>query len=135
VARHRPFTPAQQRQNAAFLAALRRTGNVRLACRTLGVPRATYTRRRKTCAAFATEWDMVLTAAHAAFQLAGGERMPESPGTVTRNCPHSRDNPPSNLRTQVTGWSGAREVKVAWHPGRALFGGWRIDDWKKRRRA
>jgi hypothetical protein len=76
---HRSFTPAQQRQNAAFLAALRRTGNVRLACRELGVHRSTYTKRRGKCPAFATEWDMVLAAAHAAFQLAGGERMPEAP--------------------------------------------------------
>ena len=79
---HRPFTPRQQRENARFLAALRRTGNVRLTCRELGVHRACYTRRRARCAAFATEWDMVLAAAHAAFQLAGGERLPEiRPGT------------------------------------------------------
>ena len=73
---HRPFTPRQQRQNEAFLAALRRTGNVRLACRELGVNRSTYTKRRARCAAFATNWDMTLAAAHAAFQLAGGERLP-----------------------------------------------------------
>src|SRR5207253_10150383 len=75
---HRPFTPDQQRQNARFLAALRQTGNVRLACRELGVHRGTYTKRRRASAAFASEWDMVLAAAHAAFQLAGGERMPEA---------------------------------------------------------
>ena len=66
--KHRPFTPAQRRQNDAFLAALRRTGNVRLACRELGVHPGTYTKRRGKCAAFATEWDMVLAAAHAAFE-------------------------------------------------------------------
>jgi hypothetical protein len=75
---HRPFTPRQQRENARFLAALRRTGNVRLACRELGVHRGTYTKRRAKCAAFATQWDLTLTAAHAAFRLAGGERMPEA---------------------------------------------------------
>jgi hypothetical protein len=75
---HRPFTPAQQRQNATFLAALRRSGNVRLTCRELGVNRSTWTKRRAKCAAFATEWDMVLAAAHAAFKLAGGARMPEA---------------------------------------------------------
>ena len=73
---HRPFTPRQQRENARFLAALRRTGNVRLACRELHIHRATYTKRRARCAAFTTLWDMALAAAHAAFQLAGGERMP-----------------------------------------------------------
>ena len=74
---HRPFTPRQQRQNARFLAALRRTGNVRLACRELGVHRACYTKRRAKCAAFATQWDMTLAAAHAAFHLAGGARLPD----------------------------------------------------------
>ena len=73
---HRPFTPRQQRENVRFLAALRRTGNVRLACRELGVHRSTYTKRRARCAAFATEWDMVLAAVHAAFHLAGGPRLP-----------------------------------------------------------
>jgi len=73
---YRPFTPRQQRENTRFLAALRRTGNVRLACRELRVNRSTYTKRRAKCAAFATLWDMTLAAAHAAFQLAGGERMP-----------------------------------------------------------
>ncbi len=74
---HRPFTPAQQRRNAAFLAALGRTGNVRLACRELGVHRGTYTKRRDKCPAFAAAWDSALAAAHAAFRLAGGERLPE----------------------------------------------------------
>jgi hypothetical protein len=76
--KHRPFTPRQQRENTRFLAALRRTGNVRLACRELRVNRSTYTKRRAKCAAFATGWDMVLAAAHAAFHLAGGTRMPEA---------------------------------------------------------
>lgn len=82
---HRPFTLRQQRENERFLDALRRTGNVRLACRELGLNRSTYTRRRGKCAAFATRWDMTLAAAHAALHLAGGDRMPEAkrlPGTV-----------------------------------------------------
>jgi hypothetical protein len=87
---YRPFTPRQQRENARFLAALRRTGNVRLACRELGVHRATYTKRRAKCAAFATNWDMALAAAHAAFRLAGGERMPEP------------QNPPLHLQGRGT---------------------------------
>lgn len=82
---HRPFTPRQQRENAAFLAALRRTGNARLAARELGVHRATYTKRRAKCAAFATQWDMALAAAHAAFTLSGGARAPESRFLPTRS--------------------------------------------------
>lgn len=89
IPKHRPFTPEQQRQNARFLEALRRTGNVRLACRELGVHRATYTKRRDKCAVFATQWDMVLAAAHAAFQLAGGERLP----AATSPLPDFREGP------------------------------------------
>lgn len=85
---HRPFTPRQQRENARFLAALRRTGNVRLTCRDLGLHRACYTKRRARCAAFAAAWDAALAEAHAAFAAAGGERLPEQ-GTVTRHCPLS----------------------------------------------
>ncbi len=114
--KHRPFTRRQQRQNARFLAALRRTGNVRLACRELGVHRACYTKRRAKCAAFATNWDIALAAAHAAFHLAGGARLPEQ-GTVTRDCPHSslrtrggepvivrRSNGRLQLRLAPPGW-------------------------------
>ena len=103
---HRPFTPRQQRENARFLAALRRTGNVRLACRELRVNRSTYTKRRTKCAAFATQWDMTLAAAHAAFHLAGGMRMPDGQGTVTRDCPHS------SLRTKEPVLSEAEGLRT-----------------------
>ena len=73
----RPLTHAQRLQNAAFLAALRRTGNARLAARELGLNRSTFTKRRAKHAAFAAEWDATLAAAHAAFTLAGGVRAPE----------------------------------------------------------
>ncbi|MCW3847510.1 hypothetical protein OF829_09665 [Sphingomonas sp. LB-2] len=73
----RPLTHPQRLQNAAFLEALRRTGNARLAARELGVHRATFTKRRARHAAFAAEWDATLAAAHAAFALAGGTRQPE----------------------------------------------------------
>lgn len=95
--KHRPFTPAQQRQNAAFLAALRRTGNVRLTCRELGVNRSTWTKRRGKCAAFATRWDMVLAAAHAAFQRVGGERLPEA---KTRPVAKRREGVVAGFRTE-----------------------------------
>lgn len=64
----RPFTRAQALQNAAFLAALRRTGNVRLAARELGRHRATFTRRRAKHPAFAAAWDAALAIAHARLQ-------------------------------------------------------------------
>lgn len=65
----RPFTRAQALQNRAFLAAVRRTGNVRLAARELGVHRSTFTKRRGKDAAFATA-NGRLSAAAAGFSHA-----------------------------------------------------------------
>ena len=70
----RPFTRRQALENARFLDALRQTGNARLAARSLGVHRATYTRRRAKSPAFAAQWQAALTAAHAAFKRGGGAR-------------------------------------------------------------
>ncbi|HEY6815984.1 MAG TPA: hypothetical protein VI168_10630 [Croceibacterium sp.] len=61
----RRFNRRQALENQAFLAALRRTGNARLAARELGVHRATYTKRRTAHPAFAAEWDAALALAHA----------------------------------------------------------------------
>ena len=76
----RPFTRRQALQNAAFLDALRQTGNPRLAATLLGVHRSTYTKRRAKSAAFAQAWDAALAAAHAAFHEGGGPRPPETEG-------------------------------------------------------
>jgi len=80
----RPFTRRQTLQNAAFLEALRRTGNPRLAARLLGVHRSTYTKRRARSAAFAHAWDAALAAGHAAFHQAGGPSAPEAKGGLVR---------------------------------------------------
>ena len=96
----RPFNRRQALENARFVAALRRTGNPRLAADLLGVHRSTYTKRRAKCAIFAQAWDAAIAFAHAAFHEAGGQA---PPGTVTRNCPHTvtRNCPHSPpLRTQ-----------------------------------
>lgn len=61
----RPFNRRQAKENAAFLAALRRTGNAREAARSLGFHRSTMTKRRARDAAFAAEWDAALAIAHA----------------------------------------------------------------------
>ena len=58
----RPFTRAQLAQNARFVEALRETGNARLAARSLGTHRSTYTKRRARCAGFVTRWDAALDA-------------------------------------------------------------------------
>jgi hypothetical protein len=73
----RPLTHPQRLQNAAFLTALRQTGNARLAARELGLNRSTFTKRRAKHAACAADWDATRAAAHAAFTLSGGERPPE----------------------------------------------------------
>ena len=61
----RPFNRRQAHENDAFLAALRCTGNVREAARTLGLHRSTLIKRRNRDAAFAAEWHAALALAHA----------------------------------------------------------------------
>ena len=61
----RPFNRRQAKENAAFIAALRRAGNAREAARSLGFHRSTMTKRRARDAAFAAEWDAALAVAHA----------------------------------------------------------------------
>lgn len=61
----RPLTRAQAAQNHAFLRELGRHGNVREACRTLGIHRATLTKRRAKHPAFAAAWEAALAAAQA----------------------------------------------------------------------
>ncbi|TXC71445.1 hypothetical protein FSB78_11205 [Sphingomonas ginsenosidivorax] len=61
----RPLTPKQATQNAAFLAALRRTGNVRAAAETLGLNRSMLIKRRGKHPAFAADWDAALVFADA----------------------------------------------------------------------
>lgn len=95
----RPFTRAQALQNRLFLEALRRTGNARLAARELGVHRATYTKRRARCAAFAQDWDAALAAAHAAFHLSGGTR-PPAPASPLPDFGEGPGVGPSSLRTK-----------------------------------
>ena len=63
------FTRRQAAQNAAFLAALRRTGNVREAACTLGYNRSTFTKRRAAHPAFAAKWNAALVMANAALNL------------------------------------------------------------------
>ncbi|MEG3088186.1 hypothetical protein [Sphingomonas sp. PB4P5] len=76
----RPFNRAQALQNAAFLAELRRTGNVRDAARTLGVHRATFTKRRAKHPPFAADWDAALVIASAIL------KSPSRVRTSGRSC-------------------------------------------------
>jgi hypothetical protein len=56
----RPLTPAQTRENEAFLAELCRTGNVREAARRVGAHRAKFTKRRSKHLEFAALWEAAL---------------------------------------------------------------------------
>ena len=76
----RRFNRRQALQNRAFLAALARTGNVRLAARELGVHRSTFTKRRACSAAFAAEWDGALAAAQACLGRPQPRRRRTGPG-------------------------------------------------------
>jgi hypothetical protein len=74
----RPLTRAQALENAAFLRALRRTGNVREAARACGVGYGTIQHRRRAHPSFAQRWDVALAFAHARLRAAGGRRGPSA---------------------------------------------------------
>lgn len=61
----RPLTRNQTLENTAFLRVLRRTGNVRLAARTVGVTHTTLQHRRKHHPAFAARWATAVAVAEA----------------------------------------------------------------------
>src|SRR3954467_2456678 len=66
----RPLTGAQALENRAFLKILRRTGNVRLACRELGLNYGTMQHRRRAHPAFALRWDAALVFAQSRIKSA-----------------------------------------------------------------
>jgi len=70
----RVLTRAQAFQNRAFLKALRRTGNVRLACRELGLKYGSMQHRRRNHPAFALRWDAALAFAQSRLNGSGKER-------------------------------------------------------------
>src|SRR5436190_23275193 len=74
----RPLTRAQALQNRAFLQALRRTNNVRLAAREVGAKYGTMQHRRRQRPAFALRWDAALAFAQARLRKSGrlGPRRP-----------------------------------------------------------
>jgi hypothetical protein len=73
----------QQLENQAFLRALARTGNTRLAARELGVHRSTFAKRRAKHPGFAAEWDAALAVAHARLRGKGAPARGAEP-RVTR---------------------------------------------------
>ena len=63
----RKLTRAAALENRAFLSLLRRTGNVRLACRELGLKYGTMQHRRRQHPGFAARWDAALVFFEASF--------------------------------------------------------------------
>ena len=106
----RPFTRRQAAENSGFLEMLRRTGNARLAARSIGRAIGTMQHRRTSHAELAQAWDSAAAAAHAAFHLAGGRRGPEAAGGAKA----ALDPPPKRaLRT-----AGGEPVVVRTRSGR-----------------
>ncbi|MBN8814197.1 MAG: hypothetical protein J0J06_01970 [Sphingomonas sp.] len=67
----KPFNRAQTLQNTAFLRELRRTGNVRLSARAVGLKYSTIQHRRRAHPAFALRWDAALVFAQARLAKQG----------------------------------------------------------------
>lgn len=79
----RPLTRDQQLQNRAFLAALRETGNIRLAARRVGRAVSTMHTRRGAHPAFAQGWAAAVAYADARFNASGGLRRPAGEAATT----------------------------------------------------
>jgi hypothetical protein len=108
----RPLTRAQAAQNRAFLKALRRTGNVRLAAREVGAKYGTMQHRRKQHPAFAVRWDAALVFAQARFNRIGRKGPQGGVGThalTLRGCAA----PPLSLKGR-----GASISNLWWGAGR-----------------
>jgi len=82
----RPLSRHQHLENAAFLKALRRTGNIRLAARELGLSPATLHGRRASHPAFAQVWDATIAMAHADFEANGGRAGPVAPKPAPKDA-------------------------------------------------
>jgi hypothetical protein len=74
----RPFTRTQALENQAFLKALERVGNIRLAARQTGLKYGTVQHRRRHHPAFAAECDAALALAHSHLLDQGGQQPPSA---------------------------------------------------------
>jgi hypothetical protein len=81
------LTREQALDNRAFLKALRRMGNVRLACREAGLKYGTMQHRRKQHPALAVRWDAALVFAQARFDGVGLKGPKAGRQTLTQPSP------------------------------------------------
>src|SRR5258708_27749737 len=98
--RARPLTRVQALENRAFLKLLRKTGNVRLACRELGLKYGTMQDRRRKHPAFAVQWDAALVFAAARLEAVGVR----GPAASRPNCSPLR---PLTYQTDKKGRHGS----------------------------
>ena len=95
----KPFTRTQTLENRAFLTVLRRTGNVRLACREVGLKYGTMQHRRRKHPGFAARWDAALVFAQAGLEARAARE--GRPGSKSRDvsrvalCAHAGRPTPS----------------------------------------
>ena len=90
------LTRAQALQNRAFLKVLRKTGNVRLACREAGLKYATMQNRRAKHPGFALRWDAALAFAWARLNSVGKR----GPSTASGPPPLESQGRRAGFRTQ-----------------------------------
>jgi hypothetical protein len=106
----RPLTRTQALENRAFLKVLQRTGNVRLACREVGVKYGTMQDRRKKHPGFALKWEAALVGAAARFAKGLGPRFrgdDEGPSTIGS----SADGPPPSAGIPPV-WADRRSLEA-----------------------
>ena len=102
----KPLTRTQLLQNRAFLKALRRTGNVRLACREVGLKYGTMQHRRRVHRAFACSWDAELVCAQARLARGGLPRFARNdggPSTASGPLQMQERKGPSTIHSEVNG--------------------------------
>jgi hypothetical protein len=107
----RPLTRTQALQNRAFLKLLRRTGNVRLACRELGLKYGTIQHRRRVHPGFAVRVEAALVFANARFAEVGKvgpaasrpRCSPLRPTTYKTKFAAARRRAPSTIHSSVNG--------------------------------
>jgi hypothetical protein len=95
----RPLTRAQALQNRAFLKLLRRTGNVRLACRELGLKYSTMQDRRRKHPHFAQAWDAALVFFQPRIRSGAPARTLSGPSAKRRSLDRLGTNGDSQFRT------------------------------------
>lgn len=109
----RPLTRAQSLENAAFLRALRRTGNVREAARMVGLAYGTVQYRRGRHPGFAQGWDVAVAFASWRLQAGGGTHGPSAVETDSTTAHRTKGGEPVVVRLR----SGKLQVRRA-QPGK-----------------